>query len=45
METEKLYLICVDCGEAFDTLETAKAHEDSSECSNTYDLSYESEAF
>jgi len=27
MEQEKLYLVCENCGEAFDELQAAKAHE------------------
>ena len=50
METEKLYLECRECGEVFDTLETAKAHE--SECEEflpgetySYFIRTEGEAF
>ena len=44
---EKLFLVCSACGEVFDTLETAKAHEESceSEYSMCYDIVPESEAF
>ena len=47
---EKLFLVCSACGEVFDTLETAKAHE--SECEEflpdeacSYLIRTESEAF
>ena len=46
MEQEKLYLVCQECGEAFDEITTAKAHEPNGQyyCS-TYELLPESEAF
>lgn len=45
MEQEKLYLVCQECGEAFDEITTAKAHEPNGQyyCS-TYELLPESEA-
>lgn len=42
---EKFYLVCQECGEAFDEIATAKAHESRGQyyCS-TYELLLESEA-
>jgi hypothetical protein len=46
---DKLYVVCSECGEAFDDLNTARAHEDSfNRCSSedaTYAIRTEEEAF
>ena len=45
---EKLFLVCLACGEAFDEFATAKAHESDPEfidCDEGYDIVPESEAF
>lgn len=44
MEQEKLYLVCQECGEAFDEIATAKAHEPYGYYCSTYELLPESEA-